>query len=681
MQMKKIIAFFITSALLVTFICRIPAGAVSSTAYNYTVSVDGKWIRTQDAYLPCGVLLKEAGLSQPQDIFIKGDEIYIADSGNARVLVYNMKNKSVRTVGDGIFTSPSGVFVSADDTVYVADSKAPAVFILSPSGKLLRTIGKPDSYLFGKNSVYAPKNVSVSSQGNIYVVGEGAHEGLMQFDFDGTFQGYFAANKRSLTFLERVQEIIYTDVQKRKQLSRIAQPIYNIDMTSQDLIYSVTQAADRYSAGADSGAKTHNLVQLHNLGGNDIFPSSLKMRDEWNFVDIASGIYSNCYALTQTGLIYEYDSSGELVFSFGGRAMADDKNGLITDAVAIDVDGEGYIYVLDRERALIQIFMPTDFAIATQRAIYYLDTGNYEDSEDIWNEVLKLNGMSRIAHLGLGKTLLRQQRYSEALKQFKIANDTENYSAAFWELRSAWLDRNILYLSGAVLLVFIGFIFYGKYRKRHPSLAHNKFIGDVLYIGNILRHPVDSQYYLNRGERGSVKSATVLYLMAFAVFGADMLLRGFTFRTSLADTVSPFSLMAGFSAAVGLFVIGNYMVSSINDGRGSLKNVYITTAYSLAPYICLTPVIIALTYIMSLNERFLVSFPWTLILIWTGVMIFISVSETHAYSFRATVKNLFLTIFFMVVCVVVAALVYIFWKQIIIFISEVFGEVGYRAVE
>lgn len=679
--MKKIITSLITAAILVAFVCPISAGAVSSTAYNYTVSVDGEWIRTQDAYVPCGVILKELGLNQPQDIFIKGDELYIADSGNMRVLVYDLKNKSVRTIGDGIFTSPSGIFVRDDNTVFVADSKAPAVFIFSSAGELIQTIGRPDSYLFGKNSVYAPKNVAVSSQGNIYVVGEGAHEGLMQFDFDGTFQGYFAANKRSLTLLERIQEIIYTDAQKRKQLSRIAQPIYNIDMTSKDLIYSVTQAADQYSAGATSGAKTHNLVQLHNLGGNDIFPSTLKMYDEWNFVDIASGIYSNCYALTQTGLIYEYDSSGELVFSFGGRAMADDKNGLITDAAAIDVDGEGYIYVLDRERALVQIFVPTDFAIATQRAIYYLDTGNYEDSEEIWNEVLKLNGMSRIAHLGLGKTLLRQQRYSEALKQFKIANDTENYSAAFWELRSAWIDRNILYLLGAIALIFIGFVFYGKYRKKHPAKPPNKFVSDVLYIGNMLRHPIDSLYYLNRGERGSVKSASALYLLALAVFSADMLLRGFIFRTPLADTVSPFYLMIGFLAAVGLFVIGNYMVSSINDGRGSFKNVYITTAYSFAPYICFTPIIIALTYILSLNERFLVSFPWAVILIWTGVMIFISASETHAYSFRATVKNLFLTVFFMLVCVAVAALVYIFWKQIIIFISEVFGEVGYRAVE
>ncbi len=659
----------------------VPAQARSSTTYNYTISVDGDWIRTQDAYVPGAIYLRDMGLSSPEDIFIKDDIIYVADSGNARVIAYNMTDNTHTVIGEGTLVAPSGIFVAEDNTVYIADRKAPAVFIYGADGSLLQTISTPDSYLFGKTSVYAPKNVVVSTQGNIYVVGDGAHEGLMQFDFDGTFQGYFAANKRSLTLLEYIQELIYTDAQKAKSVSRIAQPIYNIDITSQDLIFSVTQAANKYAAGAGSGAKSHNLVQLHNLGGNNILSKEQSMNDEWNFVDIASGIYSNSYALTQTGLIYEYDSSGNLVFSFGGRAMSDDKNGLITDAAAIDVDKDGFIYVLDRERALVQIFVPTDFAVATQKAIYYLDTGNYEDSEEIWNEVLKLNGMSRIAHLGLGKTLLHQERYSEALEEFKIANDRKNYSTAYWELRGAWLDKNVLWLLGGVILLIAGAVVLHRVTKKRPKKEKPRIVSDVLYIGNMLRHPIDSLYYLNRGERGSVASASIVYLLGLIVFMLDMLCRGFIFGFARFKNTSPFFMPIAYVAVLGLFILGNYMVSSINDGKGTFKQVYITTAYALSPYICVTPFIVALTYALTLNEAFLIMFPWTVTLIWLFVVLFITLSETHAYSFKATVKNLLLTIFFMLVCVVVIALVYIFWKQIIIFVGKIIGEVSYRVVE
>lgn len=679
--MKKIIA---TILLIVTLCMTCQAGAYarSSTTYTYTVSVDGSWIRTQDAYVPGGIFLSEAEFNQPEDIFIKNNRFYISDTGNKRVVVYDSDSKEIRYIGETVFTKPMGIFVTDDGTIYVADEKAPAVFIFTNEGELLQTISKPDSYLFGKNSVYAPKNVVVSSEGNIYVVGDGAHEGLMQFDFDGTFQGYFAANRRSLALLETIQDLIYTDEQKASQLARLAQPIYNIDITQQDLIYSVTQAADKYHAGAASGAKVHNLVQLHNLGGSDILATSMSINDEWNFVDVAQGIYSNCYALTQTGLLYEYDSSGNLIFSFGGRAMQDDKNGLITDASAVDVDEKGIVYVLDRERALIQIFVPTDFAIATHQAIYDLDMGNYDESEETWNKVLRLNGMSRIAHLGLGKTLLHQQRYEEALEQFQIVGDKSNYSTAYWEMRNSLIHKySVFILAGAVVLMVALSVLGKRRKKRNVDTEEKTLKNDISFLTYFLKHPIDALYYLNRELKGTVVSATIIYGIGFVVFVLDTMLRSFLFQFSRFQDTSSFLMPIIYIVVIGLFLIGNYMVSSINNGRGSLKKLYINTAYAFSPYLLVTPFIVAVSYVLTLNERFIVDFSWILVLVWCFVNMFIMLSETHEYTFADTIKNILLTIFFMVVFVVVVVLVFIFWKEIFMFIEKIIGEVSYLVTQ
>lgn len=679
--MKKILtAMLLTVILCLT--CSVGVFARSSTTYTYTVSVDGNWIRTQDAYVPGGIFLNEVELNQPEDLFIKDHMFYISDTGNKRVVIHNRKTKETKYIGEGILSNPMGIFVTDDGNIYVADSKAPAVFIFLGNGELIQTISTPDSYLFGANSVYAPKNVVVSSEGNIYVVGDGAHEGLMQFDFDGTFQGYFAANQRSLTLLEMVQELIYTDEQKASQVARLAQPIYNIDITEQDLIYSVTQAADKWHAGASSGAKTHNLVQLHNLGGTDILAKNMSINDEWNFVDVSHGIYANCYALTQTGLLYEYDSSGNLIFSFGGRAMSDDKNGLITDAAAVDVDNEGSVYVLDRERALIQIFVPTDFAIATHQAIYDLDTGNYEESEGTWNQVLRLNGMSKIAHLGLGKTLLHQQRYGEAMEQFEIVGDKENYSTAFWEMRNEFIHEYSVPVILGVIVLIVVFSFLNKRRKKLDVDHDEKTLwNDIRFLAHNLRHPIDANYYLNREERGSVLSATILYIVGFVFFVADMMLRSFLFTFPRFEDTSPFVMPFIFVGVIGLFLIGNYMVSSINDGRGSLKKLYINTAYAFAPYLYITPFLVLVSYILTLNESFIIDLTWIVVLVWCFVYLFIMLMETHEYSFGDTIKNIMLTIFFMLVFIVVVVLIVIFWKEIIVFVEEIIGEVSYLVAQ
>ena len=69
---------------------------------------------------------------------------------------------------------------------------------------------------------------------------------------------------------------------------------------------------------------------------------------------------------------------------------------------------------------------------------------------------------------------------------------------------------------------------------------------------------------------------------------------------------------------VVLWVIGNSMVSSINDGEGSIKNVYVMTAYSLAPYLLIIPPTVLLSYVLTLNEAFIIQLLWIAAVAWTG---------------------------------------------------------------
>ena len=83
--------------LAVTFVIMsvLPVAASQATSYTYTLDDDSELVRTQDAYLPDRTIT-DLGLVSPQDMFITDDNIaYIADSGNARVLVYNLDTGKV----------------------------------------------------------------------------------------------------------------------------------------------------------------------------------------------------------------------------------------------------------------------------------------------------------------------------------------------------------------------------------------------------------------------------------------------------------------------------------------------------------------------------------------------------------------------------------------------------------
>jgi len=83
------------------------------------------------------------------------------------------------------------------------------------------------------------------------------------------------------------------------------------------------------------------------------------MVDEPNFVDITIANDGRIIAVTETGLIYEYDREGNLLFSLGGRAISSERNGYFTVVSGICVDENDNLYVLDSERGLVHVFVPT----------------------------------------------------------------------------------------------------------------------------------------------------------------------------------------------------------------------------------------------------------------------------------------------------------------------------------
>lgn len=686
--MKKMIRF-LTVLLTVSLLIPFAVDASESSSYTYTQSVDKEWIRTQDAYMPGSILLNDGVLSAPEDLYVYGRKIYIADAvvdkdgavTGGQIVIYDMDTREIQSIGADVLVNPMGLFVN-EEAIFVADKGAQKVFKLSHAGEVLMELGRPDSYLFSKQSQYLPTGVSVSSQGIIFVCGEGAYEGLMQFDRSGVFQGYFAANATQMTFADRVKELVFNEEQMGQLLNRIPNAIYNIDISERDLIYSVTQL--EANSVWTSAVQTENAVKYHNMAGTDILSTEL-IEGEHNFTDIAAYRDGLSFTVTNTGIIYEYDNTGNVIFSFGGLASTQ-RSGHFTNATAIDVDEAGNLYILDREGRYFQMFFPTEFANATHEALYKLSQGSYTESEDTWLELLSLNGMSYVAHQGYGKVLYQQMRFEEAAEEFKIIGDKASYSECMWEIRNNWFQTNLPFFLVLLIVLFIlGFarkILFKKgiLKKRKPS--ENKLVlggkRHWSYMKMMLRNPFDELYDLKKKNHGSVQSATAIFVFTFIIYLVDMFGRSFSFRMVDTKNTALLSVAVMFLVPAFLWVIGNYMISAINDGEGTLRSVYVGTAYALTPYVLLGPIVILSTYVLTLNEAVIVHYLWAIAILWSAALICITVKEIHNYTVKETVKIILLTLFFMIMAVIVCVILFLIGQQVVIFVQDIISEVTYH---
>jgi hypothetical protein len=639
-----------------------PVAASRSTTYTYTPNPRGAgfFTRTGDAYLP-EFTFTNLGLQSPEDLFIADDDLmYIADTENKRVVVFDIASgTAVGTVEHESIRMPTGVWKDRAGILYVADPVAKAVLCFNESGRLVKTYERPSAVAYGDRD-FAPRKVSVDSAGNLFVISEGVYDGVIQLSPDGLFLGYFTSNKIDLSFVERLQDLLFTEAQKANLLARAPVTFSNLYLDDRNILYTTT-------IGDETAA-----VKKHNAAGMAIVegPSSAESAAVDLWVS-RTGIMVVVFADGETII---YTKEGDIIATFGYSYELADVAGLFDTPSAVAMDSRGALWYLDREKSFLQSYQPTPYIQDIYTALDYFDRGEYAASIRVWQEVLKVNQVSQIAHLSIGKNYLFLRDYDRALYHTRIANNREFYAESFWEVRNVWLQRNVIYIVGIIVLLSVLLPVYRLLRRRVPviigleapfrNFAHRPRVRTLLYQFRVMRHPADSFYEIRAGKEGSIGGAVTILVAFFGVVLAFVAGKGFIFQEVLVEDIDFTSLVLGYVGIIGLFILSNYLGTSINDGRGDMKDLLKMVAYSLAPLWLAMVISVALSYVLTLNEAFAVRIIMAVGWSWWAIQLLVGLRETHDYSTRGAVASVLFSVVFMLIIVVVGVIITVMGQQV-----------------
>ena len=680
MRIKKLIKSLTAAALIIlTVFAQTGAEALADAPYKtYTVDGYGAVTKTQTAYLPYETITKigEETLLTPTDFTLLEDgSLYICDNGNARIVVSDENYKLVRTFGEGILVNPRGIYVTKDRVTYVADRDANKVFVFDEEGNLINSYGKPTEAMYGENLDFLPLKIVVNQAGTMYVICESNTNGMVEISpvEDGTFLGYFGTNATSANLWTIIWRALLTDAQRAKMQSNIPATPDNMAIDEKGVIYTITR-----------GEKSDTLKRLNIAGVNMI---EIKEFPEVPAA-VAVGNHDNVFVATQTGFIYEYNNEGNLLFMFGGADDGKQRIGLSTKVEAIQVGSDDKLYVLDSDKAQIQIYEPTEFTAYLHEALYLFSKGRYEESKEPLTQVLKMNNLFTYANLAMGKALYKEGDYEGALEYAKLSKNEELYSDSFWEIRNTWLKHN---LTGLVLIILGIFILFklvkfldkkkkilNPLRRLTSKVTERKIIKELRYMLYYIKHPIDGSYGIKREGKVSVASANILLITATLFYIINKYFCGFLTKTVKEGSFDIVSDIGMILIVLVLTVGCNYLMCTINDGEGRLKHIYSSLIYSFGPYILITPLIFILSHVVSDNEIFFVNFANLCMWVWIGVLVFIAIREINNFTVKETVKIIFLTLFTILIVCLLAFIIYVLWSQVFDFIESVFGEVVYR---
>lgn len=442
--------------------------------YDYWEDVqDGPDFYSVSAVLASTDMGLDKNLSNPSGLYVHDNEIYICDTGNNRIVVLERVSKeSLKVVRyiDSIkgntdvkeLSGPTDIAISEDGNIFIADQGNARVVKVDADLNYICEFTKPDDQTLDEDLVFKPNKIVVDTAERVYCIATGINKGLVKYENDATFSGFVGATPAIYDFYDYLWKKFASQEQRARLESFVPTEYDNIYMDYEGFIYTVT------ASGEDSDFRdgSINAVRKLNLLGSDILVRNgdydiygdLYMgtggghTGHSEFSDITvldNDIYIACDR--NRGRLFAYNDQGHLVFAMGGNGNMD---GYFRRLVGIEHIGHE-IFVLDNLDCAITIFTPTEYGELVYQAVELFDDGKYTESGEAWEEVIELNGNYDLAYIGIGRSLLRQKKYGQAMKYFETKYDAENYSKAFKQYRKEWVEDNIVVIVIVILALFI----------------------------------------------------------------------------------------------------------------------------------------------------------------------------------------------------------------------------------
>ncbi len=496
--MKKIISLLLILGLLLSLSTATADDSFNlnkdgySTSYTYGYDYWGDVQESPDAYRIKTVIdsvslgldsLNGMKLTKPQGLFVRNNDLYVVDTTNNRIIQIEYKNlkytlirviDEVKGASVTTFSSPYDVYVDPENNIYVADYSNQRVVMMDKDLNLIREYTKPTDPTFNQAQDYLPKKITVDVAGRVYVLATNVNKGLVKYEADGTFTGFIGANPVRVNMAEYIWKRYFQTAEQRSQSAAFVPTEYeNIFMDKDGFIYATTTTFSEYDLKSDTAKPIRRLNGLGSdiLVKNDRYPP---IGDLW-WAEGDSTYYGpsrmtdvtvfddDIYVVLDRvrGRLFGYDPQGVMLWAFGTRGGT---NGAFMRAIALEHMGRD-LFVLDEVKNNITVFTPTEYGEMIYLANEKYHEGDYEGSATVWQDVLKMNANYPLAFRGIGRAIMREDRFEEAMEYFKMAHDRESYGRVFKLYRKEWVEKNVLWIILGLAAVLLIPLILGRFKR------------------------------------------------------------------------------------------------------------------------------------------------------------------------------------------------------------------------
>ena len=640
-------------------------------------------------------------------VYVDENYIYVCDTNNSRIVVFNKNGTFEKIIG-----KPTGTLFGAStqyNPIAMAVDQYGRIFVISSTtyeGVIVMTSdGVFTGYIGAQKGTYSALQIilrrfQTKAQREASALNTSTEFNNITIDADGFI--YVTTNtidKNNQQTAITSKEPDYAPVKKLNSSGA--------EIMKRNGFFAPGGEVDIQSFSTDPNAK---------LGASSVTDAAIGEEGTWSIVD------------KLRSKIFTYDQNGVLLFAFGdaGNQLGN------TKTISSITYQQDKLLVLDQDANTFTVYRRTPYGQLLIDALACENRREYSASINAWLAVLQYNNNFDSAYVGVGRAYYRQgnsyfvsedgqsyhkqsdvavydengkvtgyavngvaleinpenpeyikRGYELAMEYLSAAYDADNWSNAYKEIRKEWIAKWIALIPIVVVAVVVLWsILMKKAAKYNAKVAltgvgKKKFGQEMVYVFHLIFHPFDGFWDLKHERRGSVRAALAILGIVILSFYYQSIGTGY-----IMNTTGEYSTIVAQFLSVALpfilWVISNWCLTTLFEGEGSFKDVFIATSYALSPL----PLILIISTIMSnfvtLEESSIVSMLVVIGFVWAGLLIFFGMMVTHDYSFGKNLIMCVCTIVGMAVIMFVGFLFSSLVGKMVSFVSSIISEISYR---
>lgn len=193
----------------------------------------------------------------------------------------------------------------------------------------------------------------------------------------------------------------------------------------------------------------------------------------------------------------------------------------------------------------------------------------------------------------------------------------------------------------------------------------------LYYLKSAIFHPFDAFYEIRFRGKGSTILAVLILVMFGILQCVSYQYTGFIINLNELASMNSISIFLTWVLGFVLFIVSNWSVTTLLNGKGGLGDILKVVTYSLTPFICTLILQIIASNFIILEEAMIIYVVTGIGVVWSLFMLLAGLCVIHEYGFGKNLIAIFLTFVAAAIIMFLGVLFFTLIEQMVLFVISV----------